>query len=145
SALRQMNWSEGRMTGGGRTIVPSGVSLVLSNRLALTLGRTLENRGTILWTGAAINMAAGVVTNCPGALFHAQNDAPFNLSGFSNRFDNAGTFRKTSSGTTILAIPFNNYGFVDLRSGLMVPDGGYNSTSDARLNCSLGGTNAGSG
>jgi uncharacterized repeat protein (TIGR02543 family) len=146
SALRQMKWSEGKMTGGGRTIVPSGVTLVLSNKLALTLGRTLENRGTILWTGGAINMAAGVVTNCPGALFHAQNDSPFILFGSSNRFDNAGTFRKTSSGTTILAgIPFNNYGFVDLRSGLLVPDGGYNSSSSALLNCSLGGTNAGSG
>ena len=147
SALQQITWTEGSMTGGGLTIVPSGSTLMLSNAFALTLGRTLENRGTIVWTGAAINMAAGVLTNCPGALFHAQNNSPFNLFGAPNRFENAGTFRKSSSGNTLLSagIPFNNYSFVDLRSGILVANGGYNSSNGARLNCSLGGTNAGSG
>src|SRR5262249_42407405 len=147
TALRQMNWTEGAMTGGGLTIVPSGVTLVLSNAFALILGRTLENRGTIVWTGAAINMAAGVLTNCPGALFLARNNASFNLLGAPNRVDNAGTFRKTSSGNTFLSagVPFNNYGFADLRSGILVANGGYNSSSGALLNCSLAGTNAGSG
>src|SRR5438094_3240468 len=127
TALRQMSWNEGSMTGGGITIVPAGVTLVLSNATVVTLGRTLENRGTILWTGAGINMAGGVLTNCPDALFHAQNNAPFNLFGTPNRFDNAGTFRKTSSGATLLSggIPFNNYALVDLRGGIIVANGGY--------------------
>jgi hypothetical protein len=135
------------MTGGGLTIVPSSVTLVLSNTFPLILGRTLENRGTMVWTGAAINMAAGVLTNCPGALFLARNNASFNLLGAPNRVDNAGTFRKTSSGNTFLSagVPFNNYGFADLRSGILVANGGYNSSSGALLNCSLAGANAGSG
>jgi hypothetical protein len=140
-------WNSGGMTGGGLTIVSPGVTLVLSNAFALILGRTLENRGTIVWTGAAINMAAGVLTNCPGALFLARNNASFNLFGAPNRFDNAGTFRKTSSGNTFLSagVPFNNYGFADLRSGILVANGGYTSSSGALLNCSLAGVNAGSG
>jgi hypothetical protein len=147
SALQQMIWTEGSMSGGGLTTVPAGSFLMLSNSFPLTLGRTLENRGTILWTGAAINMAGGVLTNCPGALFQAQNNAPFSLLGAPNRLDNGGTFRKTSSGNTFLSagVPFNNYGFVDLRSGIIVANGGYNSSPGALLNCGLGGTNAGSG
>jgi hypothetical protein len=145
SALQQMIWTEGAMSGGGLTVVPSGSTLVLSNSFALSLGRTLENRGTILWTGTAINMAGGVLTNCPGAFFLAQNNASFNLLGSPNRFDNAGTFRKASSGNTLFSggVPFSNYGFVDLRSGIIVANGGYNSSPGALLNCSLGGTNAG--
>src|SRR5437870_11118497 len=50
-------------------------------------------------------------------LFRSQRNASFHVAGALNRFDNAGTFRKTSSGTTTVAsgIPFNNYNAVEDR------------------------------
>ena len=38
---------------------------------------------------------------------------------------------------------FNNSGTVDIRSGILAANGGYTSSSDALLNCALGGTTAG--
>jgi|ERR1041385_544914 hypothetical protein len=42
-------------------------------------------------------------------------------------------------------VAFNNYGTLDIRSGILAPKGGYFSASNALLNCSLAGTNAGTG
>ena len=40
---------------------------------------------------------------------------------------------------------FNNYGTVDIRTGILAANGGYVSSSSALLNCALGGTTAGTG
>jgi hypothetical protein len=62
----------------------------------------------------------------------------------ANRFDNAGTFRKSANtGTTLITANFTNYGTVDIRSGIIAANGGYVSSSNAFLNCALGGTTAG--
>ena len=42
-------------------------------------------------------------------------------------------------------MPFNNYGTVDLRTGILAANGGYVSSANALLNCALGGTTAGTG
>jgi hypothetical protein len=67
--------------------------------------------------------------------------------GSSSRFDNAGTFRKSAS-TGITTIEsntsFNNYGTVDIRSGILAANGGDTCSSNALLNCALGGTTVGS-
>jgi len=109
----------------------------MSNSAALSLdSRTVENGGTMLWNGAAINMATSVLTNRSGALFVAQNNAAFNVAGALNRIDNAGTFRKTSSGTTTVAsgIPFNNYNAVEVQAGtLSLGGGGAAGGSSVRL------------
>jgi hypothetical protein len=90
--------------------------------------RTLDNEGTILWSGAGnITLSSAVITNRPGALFQAQNAAA--LSGdAAARFDNAGTFRKTSAGTTSFTASFRNYGATEIQSGtLSLSGGGLNS------------------
>src|SRR5205814_1571441 len=77
-----------------------------------------------------------------------QSAGSFTFSVGGNRFDNAGTFRKSgTTGTTSIetSVAFNNYGLVDIRSGILAANGGYNSTSNALLNCSIGGTNVGTG
>ena len=120
-------WTAGTVSGTGLTVVaPEGV-LTLASAGSLTLTtRALENEGTILWAGTSfLALGSGVViTNCPGALFDAQNAvAAGYLSGAVCRFDNAGTFRKElNPGTTTfgLAVPFNNYGTVDLQSGTLL-------------------------
>jgi hypothetical protein len=147
-----MNWTGGAMSGGGRTILSPGAMMNLGSALALSLnGRTFENAGTVVWTGTAgLVLTSGIITNRPGALFQAQNAAQisFNGSGATNRFDNAGTFRKSvSAGTTtvVSGVSFNNSGTVDIRSGILAANGSYGSSSNAVLNCALGGTTAGTG
>jgi hypothetical protein len=107
--------------------------------------RTLENAGTVVWTGGGgCYLTSAVITNRPGALFDAQNAS--SLFGASGRFDNAGTFRKeiNSAATTFdNNVAFNNYGTVDIRTGFVVANHGYTSSAGALLNCLLGGTAAG--
>ena len=142
-----MNWTAGTMSGSGRTIIPFGASLQVGNPSGVGLQRTLENGGTVLWTGAGgIILLNGVVTNRAGGLFEAKNSAQFFFAGGACRFDNAGTFRK-SVNTGITTVPsgvsFNNSGTVDIRSGKLAANGGYVSSSNALLNCALGGTTPG--
>ncbi len=140
-----MNWTAGAMGGSGRTIIPSGATLLVGSSSGTGLQRTLENGGTVLWTGAGtLGFLNGVITNRAGALFHAQNDARLFYAGGVGRFDNAGTFRKSvGNGTTEIGVSFANHGTVDIRSGILAANGGYSSTSNALLNCALGGTTAG--
>ena len=144
-----MNWTGGTMSGSGRTVIATGATLNLAGAFTLSLtGRTLENGGTVLWTGAGMYLTGGVITNRAGALFEAQNAASLSYQGGTCRFDNAGTFRKSSSaGTTTFdnGVAFNNYGTVDLRSRILAANGGYTSTANAVLNCALGGAAAGTG
>ena len=144
-----MNWTAGTMSGSGRTFIPVGASLQVGNPSGVGLQRTLENGGTVLWTGAGgVSLLNGVVTNRAGGLFEAQNAAQFFFAGGGCRFDNAGTFRKSANtGTTTVpsGVNFNNSGTVDIRSGILAANGGYVSSSNALLNCALGGTTAGTG
>jgi hypothetical protein len=146
-----MNWISGTMSGPGRTVIEPGAMLMLANPSGLGLSlntRTLENGGLVLWTGSgdvALNSGA-VVTNRAGALFEVRNASSLQANVGTGRFDNTGTFRKVgNTGTTIVAssVPFNNSGTVDIRSGILAANGGYISTSNALLNCALGGTTAG--
>jgi autotransporter family porin len=138
-----MTWAGGLMGGSGRTVIPSGATLNLAVPSAVTLSRFLENGGTAIWTGAGnIAFSGGVITNRAGGLFEAQNAARFSLSTDFNRFDNAGTFRKSvNSGTTTIdtSIPFNNYGLVDLQTGTLSCSGPF--TNRGAVNLSAGTTN----
>lgn len=140
-----MNWTAGTMSGSGRTIIPSGATLILGSSGGTGLQRTLENGGTVLWTGAGtLGLLNGVITNRTGALFHAQNDARIFFAGGVGRFDNAGTVRKSvGKGTTEIGVSFANHGTVDIQSGVLAANGAYTSTSNALLNCAIGGTTAG--
>ncbi len=146
-----MNWPAGTMSGGGRTIIAAGATLNIAPPSSVSLNpRTLENGGTVLWTGTGNNfiLGSGVITNRAGGLFHAQNTAAFFFGGGGCRFDNAGTFRKSANaGTTTVpsGVSFTNSGTVDIRSGILAANGGYVSSSNALLNCALGGTTAGTG
>jgi len=122
-----MNWTSGTMSGSGRTVVAPGATLNLANPGSLLLNsRTIENEGTIIWTGEGLLevFSGTVITNGAGALFDAQNAAQLAYqSGAACRFDNAGTFRKElNPGTTTFStgLPLNNYGIVDLQSGTLL-------------------------
>jgi hypothetical protein len=153
-----LNWPSGSMTGSGRTIIAPGATNYITNVSTVFLGtRTLDNAGTILWTGvdgASIQCSGAVITNRPGALFEVRNNSSLGAFPGNSRFDNVGIFRKTTgSGTTTFAVnnsfgtafPFNNYGTVDIRKGIIAALGGCSFGGGALLKCALGGTNAGSG
>lgn len=142
-----MTWTAGTMSGAGRTVIAPAAMLKVSSTTAVNLRRSLENGGTVLWTNTGpFVLIDGVISNRPGALFHAQNAAAISQSGGANRFDNAGVFRKSiSTGNTTIAsgVSFNNSGAVEIQSGTLVANGGYVSSSNALLNCALGGTTPG--
>src|SRR5262245_47017572 len=123
-------WTSGTMSGSGRTVLAAGATLNLSNPGTVQLNtRTLENGGTVLWTGAGnLGLSGGVITNRAGALFHVQSPASFTLSGFvDGRSDSAATFRKSANAGTTTAggsVSFNNSGTVDIQSGTLDLAGG---------------------
>src|SRR5262245_57389901 len=86
------------------TIIAPGATLRIANAGTINLsGRALENGGIVLWTGAGnLNVDFGsFITNRAGALFEVQNNSTFNWPGINlPRFDNAGTFRKTTATAT---------------------------------------------
>ncbi|HEV7924781.1 MAG TPA: hypothetical protein VGR14_05465 [Verrucomicrobiae bacterium] len=140
-----MTWTGGSMNGSGRTIISPGATLTIGNSSFVVINtRTLDNAGNILWTGAgAIDLNGAVFTNRPGATFNAENAAALQFSGGSPRIDNAGIFRKSVNPgmLTLSQVIFTNYGTVDIQSGVLYSAiGGYASSSNAILNCAIGGT-----
>ena len=147
-----MNWTAGTMNGTGRTIIAPVAALNINNPGSVSLSsRSLENGGTALWTGAgSITLGSGaVITNRSGALFNAQNAAALSYaSGAVCRFDNAGTFRKSFNlGTNTFGfnVSLNNYGTVDVQTGILAANGGYTSAAGATLSSAIGGTSPGTG
>lgn len=146
-------WLTGAMAGSGRTIIAPGATLDLANPFAGVFAlseRTLENAGTILFTGAGLmQLASGaVITNRAGALIEVRSTGGFGISPSSGQIDNAGVFRKTmATGTFTVGsgVSFNNQGTVDIRSGILAANSGFNSSASALLNCALGGTTPGMG
>jgi hypothetical protein len=116
-----MNWTAGSMRGSGRTVISPWATLNLGGSV-LTLSRTLENAGTILWTGAgSLDFSGGILTNDVGALFQQEGSGSFANYGAPCRFDNSGIFQKvTDPGTNTVNINFNNYGTVDIESGTVM-------------------------
>lgn len=143
-----MHWTSGTMSGSGRTRIAPNATLHLNNPGTLILQRTLENGGTALWTGANITLGNAVITNRAEALFHAQNAASLMQQVGANRFDNAGTFRKSgTTGTTTLTsgVTLNNYNTVEIINGILAANGGFTSRINSLLHCAIGGTTAGTG
>jgi hypothetical protein len=131
TVLNEFNWSSGTMSGSGRTVVAPGATLTIETSSVhfLSGGRTLENGGTILWSAGFLTMGGATITNRAGALFNNQTAVTVN-SGGGNRFDNAGTFRKSvSAGTATWPVTFNNAGLIEIQTGRLVLDGPGTNTS----------------
>jgi hypothetical protein len=136
-----MNWSGGTMSGGGRTIIPAGAMLNANLLSGAGLNaRTLDNAGTILWTGAGnIGFVNAVITNRAGALFHAQSGGGLTFVSGPNRFDNAGTFRKSVNAGTLDILDFsgsssfNNFGTVEIQTGTLLCNASFTNAGVVQL------------
>ncbi len=127
-----LEWSDGTMSGSGRTVIAPGVASTFGKEVSLT-SRRLVNEGTlVLAEGDAFRMAEGASLENDGT-FEANSQGS---SGGVRILDegvgstptilNTGTFEKAEgSGTTTIAVPFTNDGEVRALSGtLRFDDGG---------------------
>jgi hypothetical protein len=123
-----LSWTSGTMSGGGKTVIPNRMD-VSGTSLKDLFTRTIENAGTVTWTGTG-NIrtgSGGVFTNLANAVFDIQNNQSFaNDFGSGNlTFHNTGTVRKSAgTGTTTFGMVFNNTGTVDVQTGTFTLTGG---------------------
>jgi len=146
-------WTGGTMSGTGVTVIPVGATLAIRGAADKYLNaRTLNNAGTVTWTGGNLNAYGTVINNQVGALFDAQSDAVLNRYCFTvpcpaaTTFNNAGTFRKSvGTGTTTVGslFAFNNSGTVDLQTGTLKINGNYSPGASSALSVRIGGLTAG--
>jgi len=142
------NWTGGTMNGDGVTTILLGSALNLSGTAQKTLNtRTLNNGGTLTWTGTGEVQAYSTLNNLAGALFDIQTDAPWNRSsGLALTFNNAGTVRKSvTTGTTSFQVNIANTGTLDVSSGILSLNGTYAPSASARTRFTIGGAAAGTG
>jgi hypothetical protein len=147
-----MNWTAGSMTDAGKTVIASNAVLNVGSAVGVYLGgRTLENAGTVIWTGAGdFSWGYGaVINNLTGGVFEAQSNAGLmHTGGGYEYFYNYGTFRKrigTGTNTVYAYTGFNNYGTVDLQSGFVSFINGFFPSSSSTINIPLAGATAGTG
>jgi len=128
-----LNWVGGEMLGTGRTIIASGFAMNITGP-SHSLGRTLQNDGSVTWSAGVLSMKGGTFQNnanvvCVGGL-NSFGD------GGINAFNNAGTF--TNLGNSIVqfrvnngsGVPFNNFGVINGQiSEIQLNAGGTHSPS----------------
>ena len=121
-------------TGPGRTIL-TGTSSFTSGSFYLDAGRTLENKGTLTWSGGNIIMGenpngssvgGSTINNDAGASWIISGDNNTLANGYGvNEFNNYGTLIKNfTTGVTTLGVNFHNYGTVEVLNGNLSFNGG---------------------
>ncbi len=137
-------WTSGEMSGAGVTTIPLGRKLTISsssNYSKVLSGRTLENAGTIVWSGSGSIYGAGTnatINNLSGGLFDIQsNNFLSTLNGSGQTFNNAGTLRQSAgAGTSVSGWTVNNTGTVEVLGSLVLQSGG---TESGAFNIASGG------
>ncbi len=122
------NWYDGSWAGSGITLLSSGAQLIVqAGNGPLSLGRTLDNFGTVTWSSYRdIKVSNGAnILNESGALFDIQVDNNITDGGGAGKFTNyAGAILRKSAGTGIssIAIPFTvpHAGRIEALSGTLV-------------------------
>jgi RHS repeat-associated protein len=114
-------WSGGTITGVNFDEIQLGASLTISGAVTLD-GPTLDDEGTINWTGGDISLDDGACLQIgSSAVFNVECDANLvDIGGGSSIVVNYGTFEKTTTtGTTNIEASFDNDtgGVVDQASG----------------------------
>ncbi len=126
-----LTWSSGTMTGAGKTVLAPGASGTISGTgypgADKYLGRTLENAGTIDYTGQSLHFgtyagAAGVIDNLATGRFNVTGEGDFDvyIAPGPHAFNNAGTFTKSSDGTTSFSgVAFSSTGSLQVQAGTL--------------------------
>ena len=135
--------NQSTMDGTGKTIISATGSLaIIPGTYIKTLGRSLDNFGSITFTGdsifSSIAMQGSTINNKVGAVFTVDNiaDAFFYGDSGSNAFLNNGTFVKTGTAIATFGgvgsnpVPFVNAGQMNLQAGTIILQSGATHTGD---------------
>ena len=135
-------WLSGTMKGGGTLSVASGATLsILSS--SHTLARTLENRGTLIWSAGTIGVTGGTINNLAGATFQiTAADSCVGGAG-GGVLNNSGTITKSGLTTSAFAtststMVVNNNGSVVVTQGVLTLGSG--GTHSGNFSISSGAT-----
>ena len=128
------SWTGGRLVESDLTVATNAVLSIGGADLKVLLHSTLNNAGTVIWSGTGALRAeftgtdrSVLVTNLPGAVFEMQSDAPYThydggSLGWTDHFHNAGTLRKTGgTGTSAFDshVAVISTGFIDVQTGTL--------------------------
>ncbi|KAB2660288.1 MAG: hypothetical protein DVB31_14380 [Verrucomicrobia bacterium] len=129
-----MIWSGGTQSGTGRTTLATSGTLSLGG--STTLGRTLRNDGTTVWTGTSIGLVAGTIENLSRFVIVGSAAKQCFGGGGANAFNNqpGGVVLQQGTGAVRFRVasssaPFNNRGVVETRGGNLALEAG--GTHDA--------------
>jgi len=123
-----MTWNSGfAITGSNRVIANGG--LTISSGDESLIGRTLVNMASGLWTNdvnhSFVLGSGAVLSNAPGATFDCVGSSTIEPTTGGGTVANAGLFRTIGApATTIVEVPFNNNGTVEVQSGTLSLSGG---------------------
>jgi hypothetical protein len=123
------NWSGGTLGGGGSLTVGNGISAALSlDNSSVTLGRTLNNNGTMTWSGSNALVFSGGVFNNAGTVSASTSGSTMSVTG-TGTFNNSGTFSVgvLDSASFAAGVAFNNTGAVNINQGTLTLNGGTSS------------------
>ncbi len=130
-----VSWTDGVMSGAGTTLIPSTRTLSLANDVytSLVLSRTLNNSGTVSGSSYRLFFKGGSFNNLAGGVFNATGTASMSDDSGTNAFNNAGAFNRSGSGSTTIAVPFNNSAAVNITGGTLALLGGGSQTGTFAL------------
>ncbi|MDB9420887.1 hypothetical protein PN467_10220 [Microcystis aeruginosa CS-563/04] len=110
------NWNGGTLNSTG--ILTNSGTLTIGGTLSKSLKGQLNNTRNIITKSAStgdLRFQEGAILNNFGNFELQQGDIGIRLS--TGTFNNSGTFKKTTTGTGRIGIPFNNTGTVEVQSG----------------------------
>ncbi len=131
-----LHWTGGTMSGAGSTIVALGGTLNITG--GVTLSRTLIDDGTINHSAGSLALNGGTLVTQPLRKYHFSGTASIDASGGTNLITNSGVFNKQTTGTSLIAIRFDNAGTVNVLSGTLRLDG--DGTNTGKRNIAAGAT-----
>ncbi len=119
-------WSGGTWSGAGGATLAPGATLTQTGNVYLW--RPLVNQGTVTATGAMYVYGAAI-TNAAGAVWEAAGAWTASNQSGASTFANAGTLRKTGSGSGLVlsGVPLTNTGTLDLVAGTVTVTSATNS------------------
>jgi T5SS/PEP-CTERM-associated repeat protein len=122
STAAPFNWGGGTLAGTGHVRLNAGGTLSSTSPKSLTAG-TLDNAGTLVWTGGTFNQHA-TFNNLAGGTLDIRGSDPmeidFSAPAGSAVFNNAGALIKSAGNGTVITPRFSNTGSVDVQTGMLV-------------------------
>ncbi len=121
------NWLTGSMTGSGAVIIPTAATLniAFTGVNGSTTTRSINNSGTVNWTGTSVALNSGAVFTNSGT-FDMKSDATV-VGGVSpgTFFNNSGLVKKSAgTGLSRFNVAVNNTGTIQALSGKIEVDAG---------------------